>query len=83
MIGEIACKYGNDYIDITTRMQIELRYIDIENIPTIFKKLQSVGISSYQTGVDNFRNILNDPLDDKAFDNILQSRMREPKLLRS
>jgi len=74
MIGELAKEYGNDYIDITTRMQVEFRYLDIENIPTIFKKLESVGISSYQTGVDNFRNILNDPLDEKAFDNILSSQ---------
>ncbi len=73
-IGEIASEFGNDYIDITTRMQIELRYINIEDIPTIFKRLEKVGISSYQTGVDNFRNILNDPLDDRAFDNILPSQ---------
>ena len=26
-IGEVAKKYGNDYIDISTRMQIVLRYI--------------------------------------------------------
>ncbi|MCD6212925.1 MAG: ferredoxin--nitrite reductase, partial [Sulfurovum sp.] len=26
-IGEVAQKYANDYIDITTRMQIVLRYI--------------------------------------------------------
>ncbi|MEA3522558.1 MAG: ferredoxin--nitrite reductase [Campylobacterota bacterium] len=74
VVGELARDYGNDYIDITTRMQVEFRYLDIENIPTIFKKLESVGISSYQTGVDNFRNILNDPLDEKAFDNILPSQ---------
>ncbi len=73
-IGEAARDYGNDYIDITTRMQVELRYINIEDIPTIFKKLESVGISAYQTGVDNFRNILNDPLDGQAFDNILPSQ---------
>ena len=26
-IGEVAQKYGNDYIDLTTRMQLELRYL--------------------------------------------------------
>jgi ferredoxin-nitrite reductase len=31
-IGEVAQKYGNDYIDLTTRMQIELRYLQIEDI---------------------------------------------------
>ncbi len=73
-LGEVARDFGKDYIDITTRMQVELRYIAIEDIPTIFRKLEGVGISTYQTGVDNFRNILNDPLDGDAFDNVLASQ---------
>ncbi len=74
VVGRLARDYGNDYIDITTRMQIEYRYLNIKDIPTIFKELQAVGISSYQTGVDNFRNILNDPLDGLGMDNILPSQ---------
>ncbi len=73
-LGAVARDFGKDYIDITTRMQVELRYIRIEDIPTIFTRLEAVGISSYQTGVDNFRNILNDPLDGMAYDNILPSQ---------
>lgn len=74
VLGEIAKEYGEDYIDITTRAQIEFRYLDIKDIPTILEKMGSVGIDSYQTGVDNFRNILNDPLDNYAFDNVLPSQ---------
>ncbi|WP_304546164.1 ferredoxin--nitrite reductase [Sulfurimonas microaerophilic] len=73
-IGNVAKKYAQDYIDITTRAQIELRYLDIENIPTLLSELKTVGIDAYQTGVDNFRNIVNDPLDKYAFDNILPSQ---------
>ncbi|MDO9266389.1 MAG: ferredoxin--nitrite reductase [Sulfurimonas sp.] len=73
VLGEIAKEFADDYIDITTRAQIEFRYIDIKNIPTIFEKMGSVGISSYQTGVDNFRNIVTDPLDCDGFDNVLPS----------
>lgn len=73
VLGEIAKEFGEDYIDITTRAQIEFRYIDIKDIPTIFEKMGSVGISSYQTGVDNFRNIVTDPLDCDGFDNVLPS----------
>lgn len=72
-IGEIAQKYGNDYIDLTTRMQVELRYLRIEDIPAILKELESVGITTFQTGVDNFRNILQDPLDGLAYDNVIQT----------
>ena len=72
-LGECAKEFGQDYIDITTRAQIELRYIDIKDIPAIFEKMASVGIDSYQTGVDNFRNIVTDPLDGNGFDNVLPS----------
>ncbi|MDA3909436.1 MAG: ferredoxin--nitrite reductase [Sulfurimonas sp.] len=72
-IGECALAYGQDYIDLTTRAQCELRYLDIKDIPTILQKLKNVGIDSYQTGVDNFRNIMTDPLDALGFDNVLPS----------
>jgi len=80
VLGELARDYGQDYIDITTRMQIEFRYLNIEDIPTIFKRMEAVGISSYQTGVDNFRNILNDPLDADGMDVILPSQPLLEKL---
>jgi ferredoxin-nitrite reductase len=70
-LGDVAKRFGQDYIDITTRMQIELRYVTIENIPEALSILEGVGLTSYQTGVDNFRNILIDPLDGLAMDNII------------
>lgn len=73
VIGECAKEFGKDYIDLTTRAQCELRYLDIENIPTILQRLSDVGINSHQTGVDNIRGIMGDPFDDLAFDNILPS----------
>jgi len=73
VLGELARKFGNDYIDLTTRMQVELRYLRIEDIPTILRELQSVGISTYQTGVDNFRNILIDPLEGMSTDSVIDA----------
>ncbi len=71
-IGELAKQYGNDYIDITTRMQVELRYLQIEDIAKVLTALKEVGISTFQTGVDNPRNIVTDPLDGIAYDNIIE-----------
>lgn len=62
-IGEVAQQYGEDYIDITTRQQIELRYIELENLSTVLKELEGVGITTFQTGVDNFRNIVTSSFD--------------------
>jgi ferredoxin-nitrite reductase len=79
-IGEVAKEYGNDYIDITTRMQIELRYLQIADIAKVLQALKEVGISTFQTGADNPRNIVTDPLDGIAYDNIIQTKPIVDKL---
>lgn len=73
-LAYVSTRFGRDTIDITTRMQIELRYIRIEDLPEILQLLENVGLTSYQTGVDNFRNILLDPLDGLAMDNLISCR---------
>ncbi len=72
-LGEIARDFGQDYIDVTTRSQIEFRYLNIEDVPKVIRGMNEVGLNSYQTGVDNFRNIVTDPLDKDGFDNVLPS----------
>ncbi|MFY9142488.1 nitrite/sulfite reductase [Sulfuricurvum sp.] len=73
-VAYTATTFGQDYIDLTTRQQIELRYLRIEDMPEVYKRLEDVGLTGYQTGVDNFRNILIDPLDGLAMDNIISCR---------
>jgi len=75
VVADVAQRFGRDYIDLTTRQQIELRYVSIEDLPEALQLLESVGLTSYQTGVDNFRNILLDPLDGVAQDNIITCNM--------
>lgn len=70
-LGRVAQKYGQDYIDLTTRAAVELRYLDIENIPALLSELEHVGLTSFQTGVDNIRSILMDPLDGASDDSLL------------
>lgn len=79
-IGEVAQKYGDDYIDISTRMQIILRYIKIENIAKVLQELKEVGLSTFQTGADNTRNFVADPLEGLAFDNIIDVKPIVDKL---
>jgi ferredoxin-nitrite reductase len=62
-LGEVAKEYANDYIDITTRQQLELRFLKLENLATVLKELDSVGITTFQTGIDNFRNIVTSSFD--------------------
>jgi len=73
VLGRLAKEYGNDYMDLTTRAQVQLRYLEIENIPYIIEELESVGLTCWQTGVDNFRNIVADPLGALSYDNIIDT----------
>lgn len=72
-IGELAFEFGRDYIDLTTRMQLQLRYLSIESLPTVLERLDAVGITTFQTGVDNFRNIVSDPLDGVSHDCVIDT----------
>jgi ferredoxin-nitrite reductase len=74
VLGRMAREYGDDYMDLTTRMQVQLRHLQIAHVPTIIEELESVGLTSWQTGVDNFRNIVTDPLDGLAHDNLIETR---------
>lgn len=62
-LARTAKRYGNDYIDITTRGQLEFRYLKFHELPTVLKELESVGITTYQTAGDNFRGAVTSPLD--------------------
>jgi ferredoxin-nitrite reductase len=62
-LAEIIQRYGDDGTgDITTRQNIQLRGIRIEDVPDIFRKLKSVGLTSIQSGMDNVRNITGSPV---------------------
>ena len=61
--AEIIQRYGDDgSADITTRQNIQLRGIHIEDIPEIFSKLDAVGMTSIQSGMDNVRNLTGSPV---------------------
>lgn len=62
-LAGIIAQYGEDgSADITTRQNIQLRGIRIEDIPDIFQKMHQVGLTSIQSGMDNVRNITGSPV---------------------
>ncbi len=63
VLGDIIQRYGDEgTADITTRQNIQLRGIRIEDLPEIFRKMAAVGLTSIQSGMDNVRNITGSPV---------------------
>ncbi|MDR7417074.1 MAG: ferredoxin--nitrite reductase [Armatimonadota bacterium] len=61
-LGTISQKLGRGIADITTRQQVQLRWIRIEDVPEILERLRRVGLTTLQTGMDNVRNVVGCPL---------------------
>lgn len=62
VLAGIARDYGKDVVDITTRQAIQFHWLQIEQIPDIFKRLESAGLSSVGACGDILRTIVGNPL---------------------
>ena len=61
-LAEISGEFGKGFADITTRQQIQLRWFTINNVPQIWQRVNSVGLITLQTGMDNIRNVVGCPV---------------------
>jgi ferredoxin-nitrite reductase len=83
-IGEVARDYatgpaenpefGNGWIDLTTRQSVQLHWIKLEDVPEIFEKLESVGVSTRSAGGDTMRNISGCPVAGKDRHELVAAR---------
>ncbi len=73
-IGGIARQYGRGAADLTTRENIQLRWIRIEDAPAILQRLSAAGITTQQSGMDNVRNVMGCPVAGLDSDELLDAR---------
>ena len=62
VLAELSAELGAGFADLTTRQQLQLRSVRIQDIPAIFARLAAVGLGSAQTGMDNVRNVIGCPV---------------------
>lgn len=63
VLGEVIQRYGEDGCgDITTRQNIQLRGVRLEDVPEMFRRFETVGLTAVQSGMDNVRNITASPV---------------------
>ena len=60
-LADIADEFGNGKAAITTRSNIQIREIAPRNLVNVLTRLQSLGLTSKGSGVDNVRNITASP----------------------
>jgi ferredoxin-nitrite reductase len=61
LLGEITRESGRNVADITTRQQLQLRWLTIEGVPEVIARIEAAGLTGLQTGMDNIRGIIGCP----------------------
>ncbi|HEY0388249.1 MAG TPA: hypothetical protein VGC71_07405 [Gaiellales bacterium] len=61
-VGSLAERYGRSMGDITTRQNIQLHNLAIEDMPVVLDELNAVGLSFTQACGDVWRNVVGCPL---------------------
>ena len=70
-IADVSTAYGRDTADLTDRQNVQLHWVRVEDMPAIWDRLESVGLSTAEACGDCPRVILGSPVAGIAADEIL------------
>jgi sulfite reductase (ferredoxin) len=71
VLGEISTTYARDTADLTDRENVQYHWIRIEDVPTIWQKLEAVGLQTQEACGDSPRGFLGSPVAGIAKDEII------------
>ena len=73
VVGEISRDYARSTVDLTDRQNIQLHWVRIEDVPTIWEKLETVGLNTWDACGDVPRVVLGSPVAGIAKDEIIDA----------
>lgn len=73
VVGEISRDYARSTVDLTDRQNIQLHWVRIEDVPTIWEKLEAVGLNTWDACGDVPRVVLGSPVAGIAKDEIIDA----------
>ncbi|NUT92890.1 MAG: nitrite/sulfite reductase [Saccharothrix sp.] len=82
LIGELSQTYARDTADITDRQNVQYHWIRIEDVPTIWQKLEAVGLTTMEACGDSPRVVLGSPVAGLAEDEVVDGTPAIDEILR-
>jgi len=70
-MGQISTEFGRDTADISDRENVQFHWIEVENVPEIWRRLDEVGLHTAEACGDCPRVILGSPLAGESLDEVL------------
>jgi sulfite reductase (ferredoxin) len=71
VIGEISTTFARDTADLTDRQNIQLHWIQVEDVPEIWRRLEAVGLGTTEACGDVPRVVLGSPVAGIAADELI------------
>lgn len=70
-LGGISTEFARDTADLSDRENVQYHWIEVENVPEIWRRLESVGLQTTQACGDCPRVVLGSPLAGESLDEVL------------
>jgi ferredoxin-nitrite reductase len=65
--------FGNNFLDLTTRQDVQMHWIQMKNVPEIWSRLEEGGITTVQACGDSARNVLCCPVSGLDHDEVIDA----------
>lgn len=72
-IADLSIQYGRNTADLTNRQNIQYHWIDIKDVPSVWERLEAVGLTTQEACGDCPRVILGSPVAGISLDEIIDA----------
>ncbi|MBV8928207.1 MAG: nitrite/sulfite reductase [Mycobacteriaceae bacterium] len=70
-MAQISTEFGRDTADISDRENLQMHWIEVENVPEIWRRLEGVGLQTTEACGDTPRVVLGSPLAGESLDEVI------------
>ncbi|BDT94998.1 sulfite reductase [Nocardia sputorum] len=70
-LGQISTEFARDTADLSDRENVQYHWIEVENVPEIWKRIEAVGLKTTEACGDCPRVVLGSPLAGESMDEVI------------
>ena len=81
-IGQLSTEFARDTADISDRENLQMHWIQVEDVPEIWRRLEAVGLQTTEACGDCPRVVLGSPLAGESLDEVLDASSAVDEIVR-
>ena len=81
-LGQLSTEFARDTADISDRENLQMHWIEVEDVPEIWRRLEAVGLQTTEACGDCPRVVLGSPLAGESLDEVLDASPAVDEIVR-